>query len=70
MEKADKLRFIDDLIANMKASVVAAVDAMPEDWDGHEIRKYIADKCIGNVTAMTPRRLREYHNTVAVTMGL
>jgi hypothetical protein len=44
MTKEEKQQFIGDLIATVRASIVARVDEMPEEWDGLELRRYIADK--------------------------
>jgi hypothetical protein len=44
MTKDEKLQFIGDLIATVRASIVERVDEMPEEWDGIELRRYIADK--------------------------
>jgi hypothetical protein len=44
MTKDEKQQFIGDLIATVRASIVARIDEMPEEWDGLELRRYIADK--------------------------
>ena len=75
MEKAEKRRFILELINNVQADILANVGKMPEEWDGHELRRYVADKF--DESAMTvgrkgpygkpyARRTRDYRNTVIV----
>lgn len=66
---ADIVRSLCDSIRD---EVIAAVPHMPAGWDGHEVRKYLADKFKHEVrgTAMTGKRLRQYERTVAVTPGL
>jgi len=44
MTKEEKLQFIGELTASVKASIIDKVDDMPEEWDGIELRRYIADK--------------------------
>lgn len=41
---AAKRRFIRELIGNVQAEILARVADMPESWDGHELRRYIADR--------------------------
>jgi hypothetical protein len=44
MTKDEKQQFIGDLIATIRASIIARVDDMPEEWDSIELRRYIADR--------------------------
>lgn len=44
MNAAAKRKFIRELIANIQRDVLKAVPNMPEHWDGHELRRYIADR--------------------------
>jgi hypothetical protein len=44
MTKDEKLQFIGDLAATVIFDIKARVDDMPEEWDGIELRRYIADK--------------------------
>jgi hypothetical protein len=43
MTKAEKLQFIADLTADVTALIISKIDKMPEEWDGGELRRYIAD---------------------------
>jgi hypothetical protein len=70
MTKADKRRFIRSLVDSIRREALAKVDLMPEDWDGHELRQYLADKFAFETTRMlreNRRRWRNYRNTVAST---
>lgn len=78
MTQAEKRRFIRELAANVVRSVIEAVPKMPDEWDGHELRRFLADKF--DESAMTigrpgpygrpyARRTREYRNAVNV-LGL
>lgn len=68
MTRKEKRQFITDLCRSIKKESLAKVPSMPENWDGLELRQYLADKfddsrmnhCIGI------QRLREYHNTMEI----
>jgi hypothetical protein len=75
MTKAEKETFIRELIGNVQRDILAKVEAMPEEWDGHELRRFIADKF--DESAMTvgrkgfygkpyAKRTRDYRNEVLV----
>ena len=69
MTKAGKQKFIAELIGNVKKELIANVPKMPEEWDGIELRQYIADKfarCVISGT-MSPRRKHDYDNTIMTT---
>lgn len=67
LTKAGKEKFIRDLCASVQASVLAQVANMPDDWDGFELRQYLADKFEDAAhVRMDAKRKREYKNTVAV----
>lgn len=73
MTKREKTKFIRDLIAAVQKDIVKKVGEMPEEWDGHELRRYVADKF--EESSMTikrkgdpemRRRRRRYENEVLV----
>lgn len=39
-----KKEFIEGLVASVRNEIVDKVKHMPDHWDGHELRRYIADK--------------------------
>lgn len=44
MTPADKRKFIKSLCDSTRDHILGKVDAMPDNWDGHELRRYIADE--------------------------
>jgi len=44
MDIPNKLRIISELFENVKDDVLRKVKDMPEEWDGIELRWYIAEK--------------------------
>ena len=71
MTPIQKRAFIDELVNNVHSAIVDKIDAMPDDWDGHELRRYIADKF--DDSAMTigrdksyARRFKAYKNEVLI----
>lgn len=67
MHKTQKVKFIRELIRNVQADIIKNVANMPDDWNGLELRLYIADKFAENVAGhLDARRVREYRNTVLV----
>jgi hypothetical protein len=67
MNAKDKAVFVHDLISSVHDTIKENIHKMPEDWDGHELRQYIAD-CFASQVArqLTGKRKREYTNTVIV----
>jgi hypothetical protein len=75
MNAQAKQDFIREIIAHVQNDILAAVPNMPEEWDGHELRRFIADKF--DHSAMTVgrkgfygrdyrQRTRAYRNEVLV----
>ena len=76
MNTADKEKFIRDICNSLRETAIDRVKHMPEDWDGIEIREYLAhvierDYCILSRNPQPDRRrLRDFKNTVATHFGL
>jgi hypothetical protein len=70
MTQREKRRFIRELIGSVKKTVIANVAKMPEEWDGIELREYLADKFAESRVLMSrpdmKRRLKDYRNEVLV----
>lgn len=72
MTPVEKRRFINELINNVRKDIFARIRDMPEEWDGHELRRYIADKfdqsamTVGKGRKDYAARFREYKNAVLV----
>ena len=67
MTAAQKRRFIRELIGNVRDEIIAKTEKMPEEWNGIELRRFVADKfhdCVG--CPMDKRRLHDYNNEVIV----
>lgn len=63
--RAGKRRFIRTLCNSVRDELIAKVERMPADWDGHELRELIADTFNFSRTrlmrdARTPR-VKKYH---------
>lgn len=66
MNTDQKRYFIDELLNNVRLSLLEKVDSMPADWDGIELRQYIAIKfseCVISGT-MAPARKRRFNSEV------
>ncbi len=75
MNAEQKFAFAAELIDSVKFEILGRIDDMPEDWDGIELRRYIADKFEESVGVLArgrvrssgnSNRLRAYHNEVLV----
>lgn len=63
MRKRDKKRFISEMCRGLRIDMLARVDHMPEDWDGHELRELLADLAREYyATPLKGSRKREYNN--------
>lgn len=68
MNKKEKEKFISELIDTVKEEMINVVGEMPVEWDGIELRQYIADKFADCVIKgiMSRRRKLAYNNTMIV----
>jgi hypothetical protein len=67
MTKANQKVLIEDIIGSLRAAALRKADELPEDWDGHEIRRWIGDLYQGGwVMKMTHAREKAYKNEVLV----
>lgn len=61
-----KSKFLTDLFNALHEEAQGKVDDMPDNWDGHELRQYVADlakECVWKGT-MSRDRKNAYHLTV------
>ncbi len=65
LTKEEKIKFIEDILDIMRESLLKKVDKMPEEWDGYELRRLIADYAEEKIAyfEMNKPRLRAYDNT-------
>ena len=69
MNAIQQKRFVKGLINNVEIEIIANIDAgkTPDNWDGVELRWYIAEKFADCVFGdFSKRRKAEYKNTVLV----
>jgi hypothetical protein len=68
MTLEEKTQFVEDLITSVKKSILEKLPKAPGEWDGHELRQYIAD-CFkeqrGDLLKAGTTRFRRYVNAVA-----
>lgn len=64
MTLQEKESFIRELMAAMEKRMLKCVERMPEDWDGVELRQFIADTARHNAMPqlLKGKRKREYEN--------
>ena len=60
MTKEDRRQFIDDLIVDVHAHIAEKIEAMPDHWDGVELRRYIADQFEGSVGVLRHGYIRSH----------
>lgn len=68
MTPIQKRAFVDELITNVHNEIVHKLAFMPDDWDGIELRAYLAQKfssCVISGT-MTNARKRRFNNEILV----
>jgi hypothetical protein len=70
MTAEQKAEFIKELAATMVEEATKNIAKMPEDWNGFELRWYLAEKLASNAypihTAGLKARHKKYKNTVLV----
>jgi hypothetical protein len=73
MHANEKTVFVKSLIATIQTEIMKKIHKMPEEWDGIELRQYIADKFMEQATLTPPgltpggqKRRRNYRNTVLI----
>lgn len=75
MDIQNKLTFISELIDNVRDEIIIKVGDMPEDWDGVELRWYIAEKfkeamiepSVYNTRPEYKKRYQDYRNFIITT---
>lgn len=68
MNQQEKTQFVNDICDNLRHALLERVSKMPEDWDGIEIREFLADTVSTkfNYRPMERSRKRAYANAVLV----
>lgn len=72
MSKEEKAQFIENMYETLKTEALKKVELMPEDWEGWELRQFIADKASDIVwPSMADKgRKRKYTNTIRTKANL
>lgn len=73
---AFKKKFIKELCDNIRDETIGKIPLMPPEWDGHELRVYLAEQFVsaaGMSTLNSPQgrtRKADYDNAIGITEGL
>lgn len=67
MTRKEQEQFVKDLTKTVRDSLLGDLPRVPEDWDGNELRQWIADRFKNQVTSpLKGKRKRDYKNAVIV----
>lgn len=74
LTKSEKRKYVRDYAGSFVDDIIAKIDGdkIPENWDGHEIRVWFADKMADDARCSLIRRFprrkraRDYRNDVVV----
>jgi hypothetical protein len=69
MNRSDKKQLILSVCDSLREDLVKKIEYLPDEWDGHEIRKWIADYYTTNYvigSSLIGRRLKDYKNDIIV----
>lgn len=71
MNNEDQRKFVDELIENVRNDIQNKISKNCnniEEWDGKELRQYIAEKFADVVIkgTLTGKRKKEYNNTILI----
>lgn len=74
MTRPEQRQFIGALVAAVLGDLMRDAGRVPEDWDGIELRQWIADRFQDSAYVLqrpeNRRRYRDYKNVIATTGGL
>lgn len=66
MTKKDKKEFINDLVRCIRKALLQKLDRVPEEWDGHELRNWIADAFDREKSDLNLSRRRAFNNAILI----
>lgn len=68
MTKNEKYQFVKQLTNTITRDVVEKIESgkIPENWDGLDLRLYLADRFDRATVKTTKARKKEYNNTVLI----
>jgi len=64
MTPQEQKKFIESLIKAVQDELLDT--EIPSDWEGAELRQWIADKFRRQIVHMSPKRKADYNNTMIV----
>lgn len=64
MYPSGKKTFVRELLDQVSAKLLDDVRHLPADWDGIEIRRWIADRFADQCLPMDRKRLKDYRRAV------
>jgi hypothetical protein len=70
MKRIEQAEFIHDLIERVRTELYAKIPLLPEEWDGHELRQWIAERFQGASYLKDKRyraRYRAFRRVIAST---
>ncbi|MBL8075583.1 MAG: hypothetical protein JNL29_14540 [Nitrospira sp.] len=74
MTKRAQRQFVGDLLRNIRHDIMGAIHSglIPTEWDGIELREFIADKTQRSraAHALVGRRAKDDHNHMIIRAGL
>ena len=68
MTKDEQIKFIAGLTDSIRDEIITEIesDNVPDNWDGFELRQWLADKFKACTFAMHHQRKAEYNNHILV----
>ncbi len=64
LNEQEKRDFVCELVSEIKADILEKVSRMPLDWDGIELREYIAERFASSRWSMTRTRRASFDNAI------
>ena len=70
MEQEEQARIVDEMLAGLRAYMVERLPRIPRDWNGFELRAWLADSARSQFQHhMAYARVRRYRNDL-ITLDL
>ncbi len=66
MDNEGKKTFVADILSGFRTEMDRDMDKMPENWDGKQLRQYMADKFVSKILKikMTRDEMKEYRDNL------
>lgn len=68
MTREEQTKFVEELTENIKRSIINKIELgyVPENWDGIELRWYLAERFNQATYPYSKKRKRDYNNTILI----